>query len=74
MSHVIADIEKPNGEVIRIQLNEFQEKNYLDIRVHYFSGDDEEARPTKKGVSISVDLFEEFKEAVLKAEEEIAAL
>ena len=73
MTKVLADIEKPNGEVIRIQLNEFNEKYYLDIRIHYIS-DEDEYKPTKKGVSIPVELYEELKDAITNAEDEIADL
>jgi len=66
---VVADIEKPNGEVVRVQLKEFKGKEYLDIRTHYYA-DEDELRPTKKGISLSTDLFTELKEAILKAEEE----
>lgn len=73
MSDVIADIEKPNGEVIRIQLNEFNDKHYLDLRIHYLA-DEDEYKPTKKGVSIPVELYGELKEAIAKAEDAIAFL
>lgn len=73
MSNVIADIEKPNGEVVRIQLNEFNDKHYLDLRIHYLA-DEDEYKPTKKGVSIPVELYGELKEAIEKAEDAIAFL
>lgn len=72
MGIIISDIEKPNGELIRVQINEFQGKNYLDLRIHYLA-DEDEVRPTKKGVSVPVELYEELKEAILKAEDQLNA-
>lgn len=68
MSEHIADIEKGRGEVIRIEISEFKEKKYLNIRTWY-TNDNNELAPTKKGVAISLDKFDEFNRAVKKAEE-----
>ena len=50
------DIKKnSSGDVIRVQKKEFKGKNYLDIRVFY-RGEDGDMHPTKKGVSIPMEL------------------
>ena len=50
------DIKKnKTGEVIRVQRKEFKDKHYLDIRVFY-RGDDGDMHPTKKGISIPIEL------------------
>ena len=53
-------------EEIRISLTEFKKKQYLDLRV-YYKGDDGEYHPSKKGLTLSLDLLSELEEAVKKA-------
>ncbi len=62
------DIEKLTGEVIRIALNEYKDKEYIDIRTYYMA-DDGELKPTKKGVTIPKEQYPELKEAILGLEE-----
>jgi hypothetical protein len=50
--------------VIRVQKNEFKGKHYIDVRKFYQDKDTEEWKPTRKGISIPVDLVEEIIEAL----------
>ena len=45
-------------EPIFVKLSSYRNKNYLDIRKFYLDGD--EWKPTKKGVTLSDDQFEEL--------------
>lgn len=52
------DIKKNDkGDVIRVAVDEFKGKDYLDIR-NFYKGQDGELKPTRKGVSIPVELAE----------------
>lgn len=62
-------IEKSEGERVRIGISEFNEKRYLDARIHY-EADDGTWRPTKKGFTLPLELIGEFKEAVEQLSEE----
>jgi hypothetical protein len=53
-------------EEIRVSLTEFKKKPYIDFRV-YYKGDDGEYHPSKKGLTLSLDLFPDLLEAVEKA-------
>ena len=53
-------------EEIRMSLTEFKKKQYLDLRI-YYKGDDGEYHPSKKGLTLSLDLLSELEEAVKKA-------
>ena len=64
-------IQKSATEQVRISLNEFKGKKYIDIRTYYLA-DDEEYKPTKKGVTLSVNLFQELKTGVEKIEEVVS--
>ncbi|MCX8012165.1 MAG: transcriptional coactivator p15/PC4 family protein [Desulfobacterota bacterium] len=68
MSEVIARFEKNSFEEVRISLTKFKGKDLIDLRVYYRPDDGEEMRPTKKGITISLDKFNELKNAILKVE------
>ena len=63
MSNVVAEMEKGVSEKIVFSLSEFKGKNYADVRVYYEDGEGE-WKPTKKGVTVVVDQFSEFKDHV----------
>jgi hypothetical protein len=53
-------------EEIRVSLTVFKKKQYIDLRV-YYKGDDGEYRPSKKGITVSLDLLPDLVEAIEKA-------
>ena len=63
MDHVIAQFEKNATEVVRVSLTEFRGHKLVDLRV-YYSDDEGQFKPTKKGVSLSVGLYPELKKAI----------
>lgn len=67
MDEVIAQFEKNATEVIRISLTEYRGRKLIDMRV-YYSDDEGQYRPTKKGVSLSADRYTDFKRAMLALE------
>lgn len=68
MSEVVTEMEKGWNEKIVFSLSEFKGKNYADIRI-YYEDDEGEWKPTKKGIAIGLDRFQEFKEHLAKLEE-----
>ena len=68
MSEVIASFEKNSFEEVRISLTNFKGKDLIDLRVYYRPDDGEEMRPTKKGITISLEKFSELKNAILALE------
>jgi Transcriptional Coactivator p15 (PC4) len=73
MDALVARIAKNPTEEVRVSLSSYRGHDLIDIRV-FFQDDQGEWRPTKRGVSLSVDSFAELREAVVKAEEMINAL
>lgn len=67
MDEVIAQFEKNATEVVRVSLSEYRGRKLIDLRV-YYSDDEGEYRPTRKGVSLNVDTYPEFKSALLALE------
>lgn len=68
MEALVAKIAKNPTEEVRISLTSYRGHDLVDIRV-FFQDEQGEWRPTKRGVSLSVDSFAELREAVAKAEE-----
>ncbi|MEW6040139.1 MAG: transcriptional coactivator p15/PC4 family protein [Elusimicrobiota bacterium] len=68
---VIETFAKNARETVRVMLTTFQKRELLDIR-SCIQGENELV-PTKKGITISIDLIPKLKEALEKAEAEIKA-
>jgi len=66
-NELIHSFQKNATEEVRISLTEYLGHKLIDIRV-YYQGENNEYRPTKKGLSISVDKFSELQEAVKNIE------
>jgi hypothetical protein len=67
MDEVVAQFEKNATEVLRLSLTEFRGHQLIDARI-YYSDDEGQYRPTKKGVSLAVGLYPELKKALLALE------
>jgi hypothetical protein len=67
MDEVIAQFEKNATEVIRVSLAEYRGRKLIDVRV-YYSDDEGQYRPTKKGVSLTAERYTDFKRALLTLE------
>lgn len=59
------DLEKNSLEIIRIAESTYKDKKYVDLRIFFRkSTDDPDWKPTKKGLTIPLELLDEFKKAV----------
>jgi phosphoglycolate phosphatase-like HAD superfamily hydrolase len=63
MDELIAQFEKNATEVVRVSLTEYRKRKLVDVRV-YYSDDEGQYRPTKKGVSLSLEVYPDFKRAL----------
>jgi hypothetical protein len=63
MSEVVGEMDKGWNEKIIFGVTEFKGKSYANIRI-YYEDDEGEWKPTKKGVTVNLDSFGEFKERV----------
>jgi hypothetical protein len=69
MSEVIAKVTKNARETVFFSLSEFRGHRLIDIRVHVPGDKEDEWVPTRKGVSLAVGLYPEFKQALAQVEE-----
>jgi hypothetical protein len=65
---VVYSFPKNPLEEVRASITVFKGKQYADLRI-YYKGDDGEYHPSKKGLTLSLDLFSELEEAVRKLSE-----
>ena len=68
MNETIVTFNKNKFEEIRIGVKEYKGFDLIDLRVWVESKEAGEKVPTAKGLSLSVELFPKFKDAILKLE------
>ena len=71
---ILATIPRSATEHLQIAINEYKGKSYLDLRIFYTTDDGANWLPTKKGVTVSHDNLQLFKEAIEKAIEEFGPI
>ncbi len=59
----MTEIDKNSLEKIRIQRTKYKGKDLLDIRVFY-EAENGEWKPTKKGITVKVDLTEKLLDGI----------
>jgi len=65
---LIRTFEKNSGEEVRVSLTTYKGRQYLDIRA-YYQRDDGQRHPTKKGITLSLDLLPELEKALSKLQD-----
>ena len=73
MDELVAQFEKNATEVVRVSLTEFRGHKLIDLRV-YYTDDKGEYRPTRKGISLAVDGYTEFRAAVARLDKMLVDL
>jgi len=68
MEKVAYEFDKGNQEIVRASVSDFAGKRRADLRV-FFQTEDGAWHPTKRGVSLTVDMIEELQKAVDKLAE-----
>jgi len=68
---LIQSIEKGPGTRIHVRLSRFRDRDYLDIR-NFYETEDGEWKPTRKGIAIPVEFYDELMAALAQAKETIA--
>ena len=63
---IIAVIEKNAGEELQVRINEFRSVSYVDLR--FYANYAGRRVPTKKGITIPLDLLQPLRDALLKAQ------
>ena len=69
---VLHEVSKNSVETIRFQVREYKGKRYADIRIFYRDSD-EELKPSRKGLTISPELWPEFVQGIERLGAELEA-
>lgn len=67
---VLASFPRNAEETLQVSLATFKGRTYVDIRLYYTDADGQ-LKPTKKGVTVPPDLWDQFRQGVRLAEEEL---
>ncbi len=65
-------IDKGPAGQIHVRLSRFRDRDYLDIR-NFYQADDGEWRPTRKGIAVPVEFYDELMAALTAAKPLIEA-
>ena len=68
MSNII-ELPKNTREKLVFKLNDFRGRHYLDMRFYLVEEDGGQLVATKKGLTLAVNLYPKFKEAMDQVEE-----
>jgi len=68
---ILGEIERNPTEVLRVSLENFKGRDYIDLRI-YYQDDNGEWKPTKKGVTVAPDKLDDVIGFFNKAKEELA--
>jgi hypothetical protein len=68
VSEQIHTITKNSRETLVFSLSEFKGKSYLDVRFFVRGEDGSQDFPSKKGVTLPVDLYPQFRGALAQVE------
>ena len=55
---ILHSFKRNETEEVQISIGSYKEKNYIDLRIFFKSGD--EWRPTKKGLTLTTELVPEL--------------
>ncbi|MGB2983671.1 MAG: transcriptional coactivator p15/PC4 family protein [Candidatus Bipolaricaulia bacterium] len=67
---LVRSIDKGLGSQIHIRLSKFRDRDYLDIR-NFYETEDGEWKPTRKGIAVPVEFYDELIEGLTEAKGEI---
>ena len=68
MDRLISKFRKNSLEEIQVSVREYQGRQLVDVRI-FVGPRGDETRPTKKGVSLPIELFRQLRDAIAMVEE-----
>ena len=63
---LVSAIDKSLGNRIHVRISRFKDRDYLDIR-NYYEDDAGEWKPTRKGISVPVEFYDDVMKALVAA-------
>ena len=65
---IVYQFSRNDGEQIMFSIRQYKDKRYLDIRMFYQPKPDEQYRPTKKGITIPLELTDEMANGIKRVQ------
>ena len=72
-NQILHQFSRNQDETVYFTLREYKDKRYLDLRIFYQPKDAEEMRPTKKGITLAIELLPELKKGIMACEKKLMA-
>ena len=69
---LVSAIDKSLGNRIHVRISQFKDRDYLDIR-NYYEDDAGEWKPTRKGIAVPVEFYDELMASLAGAKDIIAS-
>lgn len=73
-NQILYEFTRNQDETVRLTLREYKERKYIDLRVFYQPEDSNEMRPTKKGITLALELLPEVKKGIAACEKKLVAM
>ncbi len=70
-NEILYQFSRGQDETIYFSLNDYKNRKYLDLRVFFQPKDSDEMRPTKKGLTLAVELIPELKKGISICEKKL---
>ncbi len=67
---MITMIPRSATEELHVQIKEYKDKKYLDLRIYYTTDNGASWNPTKKGITVSPENIELLKKSLEEAQKE----
>jgi len=61
---VVHSFQRNPEEEVRFCVREYKERRYIDVRLWFLPANGEEFRPTKKGITLSLEYLAEIKKGL----------
>lgn len=72
-NQILYQFARNQDERVYFSLREYKQRKYIDLRIFYQPKDGDEMRPTKKGVTLSLELLPELKKGIVACEKKLLA-
>ncbi len=67
----VYQFKRKADEEVRISLSHYKGARYVDLRIFYISKEDGEFKPTRKGITLNLDLLSELEKGIAMLKEAI---
>jgi hypothetical protein len=69
---IVHEFKRNPEETLRVSLSTFKGRTYIDVRLFYEDVNGE-LQPTKKGITVTPELWDEFRKGIAAAEQALIA-